>query len=146
MALSTEDSIATTSMLIERESAYARIAEIEVEIDRLFQGAYPFPCPESVPPSQTGPKAKKARKAKKAKASKPAKRRGIKLRRLKEGEYAYRYLWREKDAEQVAIAMDAGLVENFIKSPPSGIRIMKVETVDIDSLAQETLYEADPPT
>jgi hypothetical protein len=138
MSLSTEERIATTGMLIEREAVYARVAEIETEINQLFQGAYPFPAPESIPPSLSK---RKAKQAPKAKAAKPPGAPVIKLRRLREGECAYRYVWLAKGAEQNATSIDARLVETFIKSPPPGIQILRVETVDIESIPQETLYE-----
>jgi hypothetical protein len=135
MSPTTEERIATTGLLIEREAAYARVAEIEAEINGLLRGKYPFPTPEEIPPSLT------KRKPKKAAQQKPPKSQPIKLRRLKDDECAYRYRWLEKGAERQACSIHAGLIENFIKTPPAHIRILAVETVDIDASVQDTLHE-----
>lgn len=135
MPLSTEERIATNGLLIEREAEYARVAGIEAQINQLLQGEYPLPVPDSIPPSCMKRKAPKAAKAKKEAKPKP-----IKLRRLSEEEYAYRYRWTERGADHEATTIDARWIDGFVKSPPEGVRILGIDTIDIEGASIEMIY------
>lgn len=136
MPLSIDERIATNGLLMEREAAYARVSEIEGAINQLLQGEYPFPVPDSVPPSCMKRKPPKAQRGTKAPRKKPA----IKLRRLKETEVAYRYSWLENGEEKEATTIESRLIDTFVKSPPEGVRILKIDTIDIDGNLVESLY------
>ena len=98
MPLSKEERIATIGLLIKREAEYARVDGIEVKTNQFYKAT----APNAIPPSHMKRKAPKTSKAKKAPAPK-----SIKLRRLKDDECAYRYVWLERGAEQIVTTIDA---------------------------------------
>ena len=135
MSVSPEELIAINSLLIEREEAYARVAEIEQSICHLLGADFPFEPPRAIPSSAHKRKASKKRRAASKKAQGPPK-----IRRLKPGECAYRFTWSEKEHVQVREATELRAIETFIKHPTSGNKLLKVETLDIDSEVVDCIF------
>ncbi len=136
MSVSTEELIAINGLLIEREGAFARVSEIEQSINRLLGDEYPFDAPEAVPPSAFKRKALKQKRITEAKAPDAPK-----IRRLKAGECAYRFTWSEKDGVHVREATELRPIEALIKQPLPGTKLLKVETLDLDSAVVDCLYD-----
>ncbi|ADE55351.1 hypothetical protein [Coraliomargarita akajimensis] len=139
MSVPTEDLIAINGLLIEREGAFARVSDIEQSINQLLGDDYPFAAPEHVPPSRQKRKVVKGKKSSKAK-----KQTAPKIRRLLSGEHAYRLTWSEHGNTHTSTATDVRSIESLIKQPLQGMRLLKVETLDLDSAVLECIYERAP--
>lgn len=135
MSASTEELIAINSLLIEREAEFARVHSIEAQISELLGAEYPFDPPKAVIPSTIK---KKASKTKRAPQAKP-----IKIRRLAEGEVAYRFTWIDKGQTVTNELTELKAVNELINDTLPGMKLLKVETLDFDSATVETLYEVE---
>ena len=135
MSASTEELIAINSLLIEREAEFARVHSIEAEISALLGAEYPFDPPEVTIPSTIKKKASKAKRAAKAAP--------IKIRRLADGEVAYRFVWIDKGQTVTNELTELKAVDALINDSLPGMKLLKVETLDFDSAAVETLYEVE---
>ncbi|WP_269523998.1 hypothetical protein [Coraliomargarita parva] len=135
MSVSREELIAINGLLIQREAAYARVGGIERAINDLLGADYPFDVPEAIPPSLV------RRKTVKRKAPAKDKSAELKLRRLKEDECAYRFTWTEHGQRQTRVVTDLRNVDAFIKCPLPGMKLLKVETLDLNSKLVDCLFE-----
>ena len=135
MSASTEELIAINSLLIEREAEFARVHSIEAQISELLGAPYPLEPPEVVVPSTIKKKATKATRAAKVKP--------LKVRRLAEGEVAYRFTWIDKGQTVVNELTELKAVDTLIHDALPGMKLLKVETLDLDSNTVELLHETD---
>ena len=135
MSVSTEELIAINSLLIEREAEFARVHSIEAQIAALLDAEYPFNPPEVLIPSTIKKKASKAKR--------DAKATPIKIRRLAEGEIAYRFTWIDKGQTVINELTDLKAVNELIHDSLPGMKLLKVETLDFDSAIVQTLYEVE---
>jgi len=136
MSQSTEERIAIDGLLIKREADYARVFEIETEINELLGADYPFPAPDFIPLSKQKRKRPKSSKAlKSSNQEKP-----LKLRRLKPEECAYRYTWLEHGKQNEAEALSPTTVIQFLKDPPTGVKLLSVQTINYNGEPLETLH------
>jgi hypothetical protein len=138
MPASTEELIAINSLLIEREAEFARVHSIEAQISQLLGAEYPFDPPEVIVPSTT--------RKKPVKASRAAKVAPIKLRRLVQGEIAYRFTWIDKGQTVTNELTELKAVDALINDALPGMKLLKVETLDFDSATVERLHEAESHT
>lgn len=132
MSASTEELIAINSLLIEREAEFARVHSIEAQISELLGAEYPFDPPEVIVPSTIKKKPIKAKKA--------AKVAPLKIRRLADGEIAYRFTWIDKGQTVTNELTELKAVDTLIGDALPGMKLLKVETLDFDSATIETLY------
>ncbi|CAA6677417.1 MULTISPECIES: hypothetical protein [unclassified Lentimonas] len=132
MSASTEELIAINSLLIEREAEFARVHSIEAQISELLGAEYPFDPPEVIVPSTIKKKPTKAKKAAKAKP--------LKVRRLADGEIAYRFTWIDKGQTVTNELTELKAIDTLIDDALPGMKLLKVETLDFDSATIETLY------
>jgi hypothetical protein len=136
MSASPEELIAINSLLIEREAALARVHITESRINELLGGEYPFEAPGVTLPSSIKKKATK--KAKKTQAKAVA----IKPRRLNTGEAAYRITWTEKGQTSEQNATELKHLNALLEETLPSMKLLKIETVDLNGEPVETLYEA----
>lgn len=134
MPASPEELIAINRLLIEREAEYARLHRVESRINALLGGAYPFEAPQAEFPSSIKKNTVKAKKA-------PAKAKPIKARRLNEGEAGYRLRWIDQGQHNEQSATDLKQVKELLNHTLPGMKLLKIETVDIRGNAVETLFE-----
>lgn len=134
MSISTEELIAINGLLIEREGAYARVSNIEQDIEKILGGEYPFPTPEAVPPSHHKRKPNKKPKTKATKKAHP------KLRRLKTGEYAYQITWLENGTQNQQTILQPAAIDTLIKDPLPNCKLLHVATLDANSQVVEQIY------
>lgn len=135
MSASPEELIAINSLLIQREAELARVHITESRINELLGENYPFEAPSVTLPSSIK---KKAAKPKKSKAKQVA----FKPRRLNPGEVAYQITWTEKGQTSEQNATDLKHLNSLLHEPLPGMKLLKVQTIDIDGAPVETLYDA----
>ena len=133
MSASPEELIAINRLLIEREAELARVHIAESRINALLGADYPFEAPGVDLPSSHRKKATKPKKAK-AKTAK------VKPRRLNEGEVAYRVTLEAKGQTTEQTASELKQVDALLEEPLPGMRLLKIETVDLDGQLVETLF------
>ena len=133
MSASPEELIAINRLLIEREAELARVHIAESRINALLGADYPFEAPRVDLPSSLRRKVSKLKKAK-AKTAK------VKPRRLNEGEVAYRVTWEAKGQTTEQTASELKQVDALLEEPLPGMRLLKIETVDLDGQLVETLF------
>jgi hypothetical protein len=133
MPASPEELIAINSLLIKREAAFARVHSVESRISELLGEPYPFEAPAVELPSRNKKKASKASKHKQSK-SKP-----FKPRRLNQGEVAYRLCWIDKGQEIEQCATDLKCVTSLITDSLPGLKLHKIETIDLNNETIEVL-------
>ena len=134
MPASTEELIAINSLLIEREAAFAQVHTLESQINQLFGDHYPFEAPGLELPSWN-----KQKKVKSQKQEKP-KDRTIKLRRLEDPEVAYRVTWIDKSETTSKEITDIRSVNTLIQDGLPGLKLVRIETVDLNSETVKGLY------
>jgi hypothetical protein len=134
MSASTEELIAINSLLIEREAEFARVHSIEAQMAELLGAPYPLEPPEVIVPSTIKKKATKATRAAKVKP--------LKVRRLAEGEVAYRFTWIDKGQTVINELTELKTVETLIHDTLPGMKLLKIETLDLDSNTVERLHES----
>lgn len=135
MSASPEELIAINGLLIEREGKFARVHTLESQINALLGGSYPFDPPEVIVPSTIKKKATKAKKAK-------GKAKPFKARRLNEGEVGYRMTWHDKGQDTEQIATDLRSLEALISESLPGMKLLKIETVDLNGATIEQIFPA----
>jgi hypothetical protein len=135
MSASTEELIAINSLLIEREAEFARVHSIEAEISALLGAEYPFEPPEVTIPSTI--------KKKPSKTKRSAKEAPIKVRRLVDGEVAYRFTWIDKGQTVSSELTELKAVDNLINDTLPGMKLLKIETLDFDSATVQVLYASE---
>jgi hypothetical protein len=138
MPASPEELIAINSLLIEREAAFARVHSIESRISELLGEPYPFSAPAVELPSKIKNRAKKTTKQKGTK-SKP-----FKPRRLNADEVAYRLTLIDKGQVIEQSATDLKHVTTLLADSLPGMKLQKVETVDLNNKSVEVLMSNDP--
>lgn len=135
MPASPEELIAINSLLIQREAAFARVHTVEARIAELLGGeSYPFEAPAVILPSSIKKKATKAKKSNQAK-NKP-----LKPRRLNDDEAAYRLTWIDKGQQTEQSATDLKSITTLLNDSLPGLKLLKIETVDINGEVVETLH------
>jgi len=135
MSASPEELIAINNLLIEREAELARVHTSESRINALLDGDYPFEAPEVFLPSSQKVKVVKKTKQVKAKIT------PLKPRRLNEGEAAYRIHWEEKDKVMEQTATELKQVQALLQKPLPGMKLLKIETVDLHGRTAEIIFE-----
>ncbi|MGZ0656843.1 hypothetical protein ACWPKS_14650 [Coraliomargarita sp. W4R72] len=135
MSASSEELIAINSLLIEREAALARVHITESRINELLGGEYPFEAPSVALPSSIKKKVVKAKKVK----AKPV---ALKPRRLNLGEVAYRITWTEKGQTTEQNATELKHLNALLQETLPGMKLLKIQTLDLDGEPVETLFEA----
>jgi len=82
-------------------------------------------------------------KKKPTKAKRAAKVAPLKIRRLAEGEVAYRFTWIDKGQTVTNELTDLKAVNELIHDALPGMKLLKVETLDFDSSIVETLHKVE---
>ena len=135
MSASPEELIAINSLLIKREAEFARVYSVETQINALLGASYPFDPPDTVVPSTIKNKAVKANNTK-------AKAKPFKARRLNEeaGEISYRMTWIDKEQSVEQTATDLRTLDAIIQHSLPGMKLQKIETIDLNSETIEQLF------
>ena len=132
MSASPEELIAINSLLISREAAFARVHSVESQINALLGETYPFDPPGVVVPSTIKKKTTQPNKSK-------AKAKPFKARRLNEGEVGYRMTWIDEGQTLEQTATDLRTLDTIMQQSLPGMKLLKVETVDLNGQISEIL-------
>ncbi len=112
--------IQINDLLIERDSLFVQIHELEQQARQLVGPDYPFP--RGSLPSDV--------KAKKKKASKSqATTKAPKLEKLKEGEMAYQIAYTDKDELHIETHTNHMAIKRFVQLPSNCITIDAIEII-----------------
>lgn len=122
-----DEQIRLNELLLERERLFVRVAQIEAKVDEIVDGDFPFEPPDL--PCQYKPP-KTATKESKA----------TKIRRLREGEAAYRVRYLQGADEREELHAQAPVVERLLKLGAETLRVTRVEIVDEHGYTRERLF------
>ncbi|EDY81530.1 hypothetical protein VDG1235_1148 [Verrucomicrobiia bacterium DG1235] len=121
--MSIDELVAVNSLLIERETTLADLNHIETSISGILGQPYPFATPQAALPSAT--------KRKRAKAKKLPKKKGPpKIRRLKDGEFAYRVTLVENGEQKTHDLLDFAPFQSLLATPLPHHRIQSIHTIN----------------
>jgi hypothetical protein len=135
MPASPEELIAINSLLIEREAEFARVHITESRINELLKADYPFEAPSVTLPSSIKKKANKPKKTKSKAVT-------VKPRRLNNSEVAYRITWIDKGQTTEQKATDLKHLTTLLQDSLPGMKLLELETIDLEDNNVETLFKA----
>lgn len=125
-----EQQIQINELLLHREEAFARIYDIEQEINALLGAAYPFTVPQL--PSHTKPKKKRAKK----KTSKL-----IKLRTLEANESAYKIVYEQDGQTMTETHTQLAAVEQLLQLQATTLIVSEIFAIDSTGDVVSVLYQ-----
>ncbi|WP_221033085.1 hypothetical protein [Actomonas aquatica] len=135
------DQIRINTLLLEREEKFVRVHELEQAAAAILGEPYPF----SQPPLPSNQRRKQKGKAKGAGAKGKAKGGGgLRLRRLKDGEVAYRVCYRDRNGEQEACYEESGPLLTLVGAQGGSLTVHSIDTVDTEGAAVERLWAPTP--
>lgn len=117
-----DELVAINGLLIDRETCYAEVNRIEMAVSDILGQAYPFPPPTSELPSKI---TRKATPGKKRPSPKPL----PKIRRLQDGEQAYRVTTHEQGQTRQQSLRDFSPFAELFANPLPSYRITRIETI-----------------
>ncbi|MCH6255645.1 hypothetical protein MLD52_03745 [Puniceicoccaceae bacterium K14] len=120
-----DELVAINSLLIKRESELSRLSQIERSVSEILGQRYPFEAPKEPLPSTQKRKATKAKKRPKAKKT-------PKIRRLKQGEIAYRVTTLEHGEPKEQDLIDVSSLQALLENPLPHCRIQTIHTISED--------------
>lgn len=144
--------IRVNELLLQREELFLRIHAAETEITRLLRGPYPFARPALPSDRRSKRKAGAAAPLSVAEffasaappaapvASEKNPSAADTLRRLADGETAYRVTYLQFNREVVETHSDFAAVATLLASQAAHLRVLKVETLDTEGATRETLH------
>lgn len=121
--------IQVNSFLIERETAFVRIYDIEQKIEALLGKTYPFRR-KSLPSDFRKP----------VKAQKKIAKKQLKIGKLNSDEFAFRLIYSEKGEERSEIHYQAAPLERLLPMQSDNLSIIKIETVNADLKTMRVVY------
>ncbi len=121
--------IQINQLLLDREAQFVRVYDLEQAAAQILGEPYPFTKP-SLPSDNRG---------KKKTAGKPASR--DRLRRLEEGETAYRVTYRQFSQTMTEDHDDLDALRTLFAAQGANLQILRVETLDTGDRPKEALYE-----
>jgi hypothetical protein len=131
-----ESQIRINTLLLEREALFLRVHELEHAISTLFGEPYPFIRPSL--PSDTRLKSK-------AKPRKSTTEAPIKLRKLAEGEVAYRVTYLDHGDEKTEEHDTPDPLQTLLATQSKTLQVKSIETIDQTGTAVEPLYALSTP-
>lgn len=130
-----ESQIRINTLLLEREALFVRVHELEGAIDAIFGE----PFPHTRPPLPSDQRSKKKRKAK-AKAADSR----IKLRKLDEGETAYRLIYQQGGVTLTEQHDNADALNTLLAAQGDHLKVRSIETIDHTGTPLALLFGTSP--
>ena len=126
-----ESQIRINTLLLEREALFLQVHELEHAVNAIFGEPYPFDHP--ILPSNTRRKSKT--KPRQAPADAP-----IKLRKLAEGEVAYRVTYLDHGDEKTEAHDTPDPLTTLLASQSKTLQVQTIATIDGKGTILEQLY------
>jgi len=127
------------ALLIQRESQFCRVHEVENTINEILGSDYPFPSP---PPLSSLTKRRKPRTKKKEAKDKL---KAFALPLLNESESAFRITYVQDGFQSTEDHLDATALNPLINRDAQSIRILRIETIDASQSIRRVLYKPSAP-
>lgn len=131
-----ESQIRINTLLLEREALFLRVHDLEAQAAAIFGEPFPFTRP-ALPSDK---RSKKKRKPAKAKTAEPK----IKIRKLEDGETAYRVTYRQGEAELTEQYDTPDPLTTLLATQSSDLEVQIIETLDETGTPKTQLYPLPP--
>ena len=124
-----DQQIRINELLLQREELFLRIHAAETEVTRILGASFPFDLPD-LPSARRGKR--KSTDARPAASTKPAKSPADSLRRLEDGEAAYRVSYLQFSKPLVEEHHDFDALRTLLACQSANLQVMSIETLAPD--------------